>query len=119
LAVTEDAYLSRRVRRNLPTSQFRRLLSVPFHHGGHRGLLYVLLHLGLVAVVVGSLITWKSSLGDEIDVLMALACYLMIYLGFASVLGRWCLKLSPDIRPGHIRVLTLIVAAVMAIIPMA
>jgi threonine dehydrogenase-like Zn-dependent dehydrogenase len=49
--------------------------------------------------------------------MICLASYLLIYLGIGCALGRWCAALSHDIRPGHVRVLTLILFAVGCIGP--
>lgn len=118
VAVTENPYLSRRIRRNLPAGAVARLVRAPFLQGGHRGYLYVLLHL---AVTVG-VSTWAIShvsgtIAWGIDVPLAIAAYLVIYLGLACALGRWCLGLSGDIRPGHVRVLTLIIIAIGCLAP--
>jgi hypothetical protein len=118
VAVTEDPYLSRRIRRNLPADSFRRLLWAPFLQGGHRGYLCVLLHLGLLGVFsLGALWYLGGSGTPNFNVALALACYVTIYLGLACALGRWCFGLSGDIRPGHVRVLTLIIIAIGSILP--
>jgi hypothetical protein len=118
IAVTEDPYLSRRIRRNLPADAFRRLLWAPFLQGGHRGYLCVLIHLGLLgAFSLGALWLVGGSGADDFDVALAMTCYVTIYLGLACALGRWCFGLSGDIRPGHVRVLTLIIVAIGSILP--
>ncbi|MGE3998614.1 MAG: hypothetical protein AB7I48_00215, partial [Planctomycetaceae bacterium] len=119
VAVTENPYLSRRIRRNLPARTVLRLLLAPFLQGGHRGYLYVLLHLtALVAVSTWAISQLGGSMSRDLDVPLAIACYLMIYLGLGCALGRWCLGLSGDIRPGHIRVLTLMILAIGCLGPL-
>ncbi len=118
VAVTEDSHLSRRIRRNLPASPSRRLLWALFLQGGNRGYLYVLLHVALLlAISLGALTFLGVSSSWSYGLLLATACYLVAYLGMACALGRWCFGLSGDIRPGHIRVMVLIIVAVGCIAP--
>lgn len=118
-ASTEDSFLSRRIRRNLPENGFRRLLHVPFLQGGSRGYLYMLIHIGLFTLVsfwatlvfVGTHHDWSFT------VPLAMSAYLTIYLGIGCALGRWLSGLSSDIRPGHKRVLLVILFAIGCIAP--
>ncbi|MCA9024710.1 MAG: hypothetical protein KDA86_05820 [Planctomycetaceae bacterium] len=119
-AVTEDPYLSRRVRRNLPESSLRRLLMAPFLHGGNRGYAYVLVHLAILTAINVATVPFLVSSSDwSLDVPLAMTCYLVIDLGIACALARWCLGLSSDIRAGHIRVLTLILLVIGCMLPYA
>ncbi len=119
-AVTDDPYLSRRVRRNLPDNRLRRLLFAPFLQGGHRGYVYVLVHLAILTAISVATVPFLGSLSKwSLDVPIAMTCYLVIYLGIACALARWCLGLSSDIRAGHIRVLTLILLAIGCMLPYA
>ncbi len=117
VAVTEDPFLSRRIRRNLPHSKLRRLLLAPFLHGGGRGYLFVLFHLAVLAGIATfcafafGLDLWVMSL------ILGSCCYTVIGLGLACALGRWTRGLSADIRPAHARVLTLILLAIACIGP--
>jgi hypothetical protein len=115
---TEEDVLSKRVRRSLPRSPLLRVLYAPLLPGGARGFLYLLLNV-LALLGVGWWIVW-TYLPSELEhqrFMICLACYLLIYLGIGCALGRWCAAVSHDIRPGHIRVLTLILFAVGCIGP--
>jgi hypothetical protein len=115
---TEDSFLSRRVRRNLPDSRFRRLIHVPFLQGASRGYLYVLLHVGVYALLsVGSSLAYVGHTNWSAAVPLAISAYLMIYLGIATALARGLQRLSSDIRPGHTRVLMIILLAIACIAP--
>ncbi len=119
-AVTEDPYLSRRVRRNLPQNRLRRLLFAPFLQGGHRGYVYILLHLAILTTIcVVTVPMLGGSSNWSLDVPLAMTCYLVIDLGIACALARWCLGLSSDIRAGHVRVLTMILLAIGCLLPYA
>lgn len=115
---TEQDALSKRVRRNLPRSTLLRLLYVPLLPGGARGFLYVLLNvIALLAVGWGIVWMYQPDDSESRRFMICLACYLLIYLGIGCALGRWCAAISHDIRPGHVRVLTLILFAVGCIGP--
>jgi len=127
-AATEPDYLSRRVRRNLPRNSFLRLLYIPFLPGGGRGFLYLTLHLfALWWIAVGlmpftdthasfqsepvryliNVMTFDSAAWtNELRVVTALCCYVMIYLGIGAATGRWARVVSTSIFPTHVRVLT-------------
>lgn len=117
-ACSEESFLSRRVRRDLPASAFRRLIHVPFLQGGARGYLYSLLHLALFGVV-SSWVTleYVSSSDWQLNVPLGMTAYLVIYLGVTCALGRWLNRLSSDIKPGHVRVLMTILIAIGCIAP--
>jgi hypothetical protein len=116
--VTEPNLLSRRIERRLPAGPLWRLLTAPLLPGGSRGYLFVLAHL-LAAVGAGWWWSWVLGLtGTTLpSFVTAAACYVVIYLGMACGLGRWLGGLSPDVRPGHIRVLTLILFSIGCIGP--
>ncbi|MCA9075156.1 MAG: hypothetical protein KDA93_08990 [Planctomycetaceae bacterium] len=116
-AVTEDPYLSRRIRRDLPKGRLRRLLFAPFLQGGNRGFVYVLFHLAILTGISFMLVPMLGSGTWSLDVPIAMTCYLVIILGMACALARWCLLLSSDIRAGHVRVLTLIIVAIASMLP--
>lgn len=117
-ACTEESFLSRRVRRDLPASHFRRLLHVPFLQGGARGYLYSLLHIALFAVVsVWASLMYVSSSDWPVATPIVISCYLIIFLGIACALSRWLNRLSSDIKPGHARVLTIILLGIGCIAP--
>lgn len=115
---TEDGFLSRRIRRNLPRSVLFRLLLSPLLPGGSRGFLFLLLNVGVLVIGGGWLATAYVPADPQIvPLILCMGCYLLVYLGIGSALGRWCGALSSDIRPGHVRVLTLILFAIGCIGP--
>jgi hypothetical protein len=116
--VTEEDGMSKRVRRSLPRSPLFRVLYAPLLPGGSRGFIYLLLNV-LAMLAVGWWIVWtyRPTELEHQRFMICLACYLLIYLGIGCALGRWCTAVSHDIRPGHIRVLTLILFAVGCIGP--
>ena len=89
-----------------------------FLQGGSRGYLYILLHVGLYALVsVWATLLYASTHDFNIGVPLAISAYLIIYLGLACALGRGLNRLSSDIKPGHTRVLTLILLAICCVAP--
>lgn len=115
---TEESFLSRRVRRELPTGRFRRLLHVPFLQGGARGYLYTLLHVGLFALFgFWTTAMYVTTRDFSVGVPLAISAYLVIYIGLACALGRALNRLSSDIKPGHTRVLTVILVAIGCVAP--
>jgi hypothetical protein len=115
---TEESFLSRRVRRNLPTRRLRRLLHVPFLQGGARGYFYVLLHVAVFALLSTVMsVTFISTSDWSPAVPLAISAYLVIYLGLATALSRGLQRLSSDIKPGHTRVLMTILLAIACIAP--
>lgn len=116
--VTEQDELSKRVRRGLPRSVLLRILLAPLLPGGARGFLYVLLNVAaLFAFGMGAALVYAPGEVEHPRFMVSLCSYLLIYLGIGCALGRWLARLSHDIRPGHIRVLTLILFAVGCIGP--
>jgi hypothetical protein len=51
-AATEADFVSRRVRRGIPKTLLLRLLATPYLPGGHRGFLYLVIHLALIPVAL-------------------------------------------------------------------
>lgn len=106
---TESDYVSRRVRRNFPRNTFLRFLAIPYLPGGHRGLIYVLLHVTLIPVLLFTLFDaaalWNGWQGGWILTLLA---YIVIYLGLGSAFGRFLRRVSSEVRPMHVRVLIVI-----------
>lgn len=141
--VSEADLLSRRVRRTLPRRKIWRAVLAPLLPGGARGFGFVLMNLvGAWLVLLLSYTAfnhkapWGSTIGAVLytlcqDVRAALAgemgsypifltgtfCYVLVYLGIAAVLGRWGRNLSSDFRPAHARVITVLIAAVAAVLP--
>jgi hypothetical protein len=76
-----------------------------------------------MALLLGFQYLWLSLAGSAPDVRrsfnasLALDCYLLIYLGIGCWFGRFASRLSSDIRPGHVRVLIVLMAAAGMIVP--
>lgn len=124
---TESEFVSRRVRRSVPPSKFKRLLFAPWMPGGRRGLLLLTLHLA-VLIAISCLPTWPQWFADNVmplpvwddwigNAVTAMALYIFIYVGFGAAIGRWGQKLTPEFRPAHARVLTLMLSALAMIVP--
>ena len=60
---------------------------------------------------------WAGDLWEAGLYTCGAAGYLVADLGIACALGRWCNALSHEIRPGHVRVLALILFAIGCIAP--
>jgi hypothetical protein len=124
-AVTETDELSRRTLRALRRWGLFRLLLAPLMPGGARGLLFVLMHVAattLIAVGAESLLPPHAGYSTVPPFPGPLAClaatlYVAMYLGFACALSRWLRVVSPDLRPAHARVFTILIVAVVAVIP--
>lgn len=119
-AATEDNFLSRRVRRDLPKDLIRRALYTPYMPGGSRGFLFVVLHLlAQLVVIVNVTQFWTTtSFGRDVtSFCIALNCYVIIYLGLGTALLRWGRIVSSEFKPAHARVLTLLIFAAGAIVP--
>ncbi|MEX1096739.1 MAG: hypothetical protein WED34_11885 [Planctomycetales bacterium] len=120
-AATEGPRLSRRTRRRLPRNPLLRLVLAPLLPGGDRGLLYVLLHAGALVAIVrifphllpsaaslaapGSAFYPPPSYPGATSVLYggAVAAYLAIFVGIASLFNHWGSKLWRQFRPSHAR----------------
>ena len=114
----ENDFLSRRIRRGLPKSRLVRLLISPLLPGGSRGLVYLLLHLTALWLIVVGTSYFRGTLNVWIwHFMTALCCYIVIYIGMGAALGRWGRLLSSEIRPAHVRVLTLLLLAAGVVAP--
>jgi hypothetical protein len=135
----EGDFLSRRIRRGLPRNALLRLVMAPLMPGGARGYLFLLLHVAaLWFLVVGFLVfSGSSSLKlTPLEIVSRLftrelfnhwtaalqfttgcCCYIVIYIGIGTALGRWGRAISSEIKPAHIRVLTFLVFAAGLIAP--
>src|SRR5690606_29569901 len=101
-----------------PAGSGRRLLQAPFLQGGARGYLYVLLHVGVFALLgVLMSMTYVGYSNWSSLVPLAIAAYLVIYLGLAAALSRGLQRMSSEIKPGHTRVLFIILLAIGCIAP--
>ena len=123
---TESEHVSRRVRRSIPQSGILRLLIAPWMPGGRRGLLLLTIHL-VAMVSIGGIPYWPDWIHKLVPLptwsdpvcssVMAFALYVYIYVGFGAALGRWGQAITPEFRPAHARVLTILLAALAMIFP--
>ena len=113
LASTEEDYISRRIRRGMPKHPLLRVLVAPWLPGGARGFIYLLMHLAALLVIV-----LAGDWPEEVDNLtIAIACYVVSYIGFGSCVGRWGREITPEIKPVHVRVLTVIMISMSVFAP--
>jgi hypothetical protein len=110
---TEPEHISRRVRRSLPRSKGLRLLMAPWMPGGRRGLLLLNIHL-LALILMIRLPDWPDWVSNSVT---AMALYVSIYVGLGAVVGRWGQAITPEFRPAHARVLTILIAGTLLIAP--
>ena len=135
---TEGDYISRRLRRDLPESRVVRLLISPLLPGGSRGYLYFVAQVIVMWWVILIGLPFWGAPGRAIDIasyagnVFALnvrqwptpliyatgcSCYLLIYLGLGNWLSRWCMSVSPIIRPIHTRVFTILITVTGVMLP--
>jgi hypothetical protein len=57
---------------------------------------------------------WDQWIGDSIT---AMVLYVFIYVGFGAAIGRWGQAITPEFRPAHARVLTLLLVPLTMIAP--
>ena len=115
---TEADFVSRRVRRGIPKSSLLRLLATPFLPGGHRGFLYLLLHLVLVPVIIELMFGGTFSVGRwEGWWTVAIILYFLAFIGLGAAFGRALRRLSAEVRPMHVRVIIFIMFAMGTIVP--
>ncbi len=124
---TESEDVSRRVRRSVPESTIRRLLYAVWLPGGRRGLMLLAIHLATLVAIV-QLPFWPRWISTTLlplpawdkwvsDAVTAMSLYAFIYVGFGSAVGRLGQLVTPEFRPAHARVLTLLMAALAMISP--
>lgn len=117
-AATETDFVSRRVRRGIPKNRYLRLLAVPFLPGGHRGFLYLLLHLLLIPILLEALFPGSfSSAKWEGWWTITFILYVLAYVGLGAAFGRALRRLSAEVRPMHVRVIIFIMFAMGTIVP--
>lgn len=117
-AATETDFISRRVRRGIPKTMLLRSLAVPFLPGGHRGFLYLLLHLVLTPVVIRSMFVDSFSPSRwEGWWTITFILYVLAYVGLGAAFGRALQRLSAEVRPMHVRVIIFIMFAMGTIVP--
>lgn len=141
---TESDFLSRRIRRTIPSNPLLRWVAIAFLPGGGRGYLYFVLQvIAMCAIVIilfatvfapmssstppvkltvgeylqyfldGDAVAWT----EQLQVVVCLVCYSIIYISVAAALGRWGRALSSEIKPAHVRVCALLVFGVALIGP--
>ena len=115
-ACFENDFISRRIRRGIPRSAFRRLLVAPWLPGGSRALVFYLAHMLLFGVI--SLIVDFGTTGPNRPETIALLLYSVIYVTFGAGIGRLAQSIAPQIQPAHTRVLTVLVAGLAMLAPM-
>ncbi|MBC7819990.1 MAG: hypothetical protein IAG10_24165 [Planctomycetaceae bacterium] len=117
-AATEPDFVSRRVRRGIPKTAVSRLLAAPFLPGGHRGFLYLLLHLALVPVILNLFFRDLFATGrSEGWWTITFIAYVVWYVGLGAAFGRLLRRVSAEVRPMHVRVIILLMFAVGSLLP--
>ncbi len=117
-AATEPDFVSRRVRRGIPKAVALRLLAAPFLPGGHRGFLYLLLHLALIPVILSLFFRDLFATGrNEGWWTITLIAYFVWYVGLGAAFGRSLRRLSAEVRPMHVRVIILLMFTVSSLLP--
>lgn len=123
---TEHEDISRRVRRWVPRSTIARLMIAPWMPGGRRGFVLLTLHLtALLAIAHIPLLPdwvhrtvplpdWDEWVRSSVT---AMVLYVFIYAGFGAAVGRLGQAITPEFRPAHARVLTILVAALAMVAP--
>ncbi len=118
-AATELDYMSRRVRRQIPSGGLLALGKALLLPGGARGYAYFLALLGAIALVSNSL--WitqlKATRPGEQMVMNGLMLYAVIYVSFGAAIGRWMQLISAQVKPAHCRVIVLMVAIISMMVP--
>jgi len=111
-AATESEFLSRRVRRTLPRTSLIRWIFAPWFPGGSRGFLFMLAHLLALCLIVyiGDWPEWLSWV-------YAATLYVICFVGFGAFVGRMAHAVTPEFRPAHARVLTVLIAAFAMVAP--
>lgn len=117
-AATESDFVSRRVRRGIPKTELLRMLATPFLPGGHRGFLYLVLHLALIPVIL------KSMFVDSFNAsrwegwwTVTFILYVLAYVGLGAAFGRALRRVSAEVRPMHVRVIIFIMFAMGTVVP--
>jgi len=120
---TESDFLSRRIRLRLPGSRWLRFLAAPFLPGGGTGTVLVFAHvilIGLGLLVAGVLLGGDPTYARRIETLAIILLNVIIWVGIASALARWCRKLSYRFTPAAVRILTFtlfVVVQILSVLP--
>jgi hypothetical protein len=110
---TEPDHISRRVRRNMAKLGAFRFLVAPWLPGGRRGLLLLTMHL-VALTAIGRMDVWPDWVHNIVTVT---ALYVFIYVAIGAAVGRLGQAISPEFRPAHARVLTILIGALAMIAP--
>lgn len=113
-AATERDLLSRRNSSRLPGNPLFKFFLVPFLPGGGRGFLFIVAHWAVLSGLAFAAASFNTSSGWEpIGFLtFGLGCYIVIFSGLASAVGRWMRKGGHEFRPGHCRALIMVMFAI-------
>ena len=111
-APTESEFLSRRVRRTLPETSVLRWIVAPLFPGGSRGFLFMLSHLLALCLIV-----YVGAWPDWLNWVYAGALYVICFVGFGALVGRLAHAVTPEFRPAHARVLTVLIALFAMVAP--
>ncbi len=117
-SATESDFTSRRVRRSFERNTLLKFISIPYMPGGHRGLVYTLLHLFSIPIICEALLknTFATGRWDGPWILLMIV-YVVAYLGMGSAMGRILRAVSPEVRPVHTRVIIVIGFLIGLIVP--
>lgn len=110
---TEPDHISRRVRRNMAKLGAFRFLVAPWLPGGRRGLLLLTMHM-VALTAIGRMDVWPYWVHNIVTVT---ALYVFIYVAIGAAVGRLGQAISPEFRPAHARVLTILIGALAMIAP--
>ncbi len=117
-AATEADFVSRRVRRGIPKTELLRMFATPFLPGGHRGFLYLVLHLALIPVILKWLFVDSFNPSHwEGWWTVTFLLYVLAYVGLGTAFGRALRRLSAEVRPMHVRVIIFIMFAMGTVVP--
>ncbi len=129
--VTEPEPLSRRIRRDLPKSFWKRWLMVSLLPGGTRGYFLVVKHLLLTIPLLFLLpyaVAWWGGIPfnqtladllskDEYQFVLAQIGYILLFLGLGRMVTSLMMSSAPSTRPAHGRVVLLIMTLFCVLSP--
>ena len=120
--VTESDFLSRRIRSGLPRRKLVRLLVSPFLPGSSRGLVLIYGHLLVFVLATVALSLWRG-VPESVDLQQMRVggvANVVLWMGIATAISRWCRRRSHRFTPVAMRVLTVvlfIVAQIASLLP--
>jgi hypothetical protein len=117
--VTEEDALSQRVIRRMPRSTVLRTLAAPFYPGGSRGLAFMLGHLAILWALALGLGIMDNTMSRGVGwAALGAGLYLVIYFNLGAMVARWAMGWSSTVQPIHARVITLLLIALINVLPM-